>query len=147
MEALTPASAGDLPPIGELVADDLFWRYLAGSLRREGVAHLQVWTTATVPPGDLAVVTETGHTGSVTESAGEIWAELPAVTGRPWCCSSTALRPSSARVLRLSIWTCIWPTAEENPRHAQLELWMANYGYQIVSRPASWFDSCEGEGG
>lgn len=44
-------------------------------------------------------------------------------------------------------WTRIWPAAEKNPRHAQLELWMANYGYQIVSRPASRFDSCEGEGG
>jgi hypothetical protein len=44
-------------------------------------------------------------------------------------------------------WTRIWPTAEENPRHARLELWMANYGYQIVSRPASWFDSREGEDG
>jgi hypothetical protein len=24
---LTPASPADLPPLGELVADDLFWRY------------------------------------------------------------------------------------------------------------------------
>ena len=24
---------------------------------------------------------------------------------------------------------------------------MATYGYQIVSRPASWFDWCEGEDG
>jgi hypothetical protein len=31
MEALTPAAADDLPPLGELVADDLFWRYPAGA--------------------------------------------------------------------------------------------------------------------
>jgi hypothetical protein len=32
-------------------------------------------------------------------------------------------------------WLRVWPTPEENPRHAGLELWMANYGYQIVDRP------------
>lgn len=40
-----------------------------------------------------------------------------------------------------------WPTPEENPRHAGLDLWMAVYGYRIVSRPASAFDWCEDEGG
>ena len=35
-------------------------------------------------------------------------------------------------------------TPEDNPRHAGLELWMAAYGHQIVSRPASAFDWCEG---
>jgi len=39
-----------------------------------------------------------------------------------------------------------WPTPEENPRHAGLELRMAVYGYRIVSRPASAFDRCEDEG-
>lgn len=42
-------------------------------------------------------------------------------------------------------WSRVWPTSEESPRHAGLELWMAVYGYQIVGRPASWFDWCEGE--
>ena len=37
-------------------------------------------------------------------------------------------------------WSRVWPTPEENPRHAGLELWMAAYGHQIVGRPASWFD-------
>ena len=41
-------------------------------------------------------------------------------------------------------WTRVWPTPEDNPRHAGLELWMAAYGYQIVSRPASEFDSMRG---
>jgi len=27
MEALTPASADDLPPLGEVVADHPFWKY------------------------------------------------------------------------------------------------------------------------
>jgi hypothetical protein len=75
VEGLTPAFADDLPPLGELIADDSFWRYPAG-LAREGVAHLRVWTTATVPPGHLAVVTETGGGASVTEFAGLIWAVL-----------------------------------------------------------------------
>jgi hypothetical protein len=38
-------------------------------------------------------------------------------------------------------WSRVWPTPEENPRHAGLELWMAGYGHQIVGRPASWFDN------
>ena len=42
-------------------------------------------------------------------------------------------------------WSRVWPTPEENPRHAGLEFWMACHGYQIVSRPASYFDRCEDE--
>ena len=37
MEALTPASPGDLPPLGELVADEPLWRHPAWGLAREGV--------------------------------------------------------------------------------------------------------------
>jgi hypothetical protein len=32
MEALTPASAGGLPPLGELVADDPFWRFASPAM-------------------------------------------------------------------------------------------------------------------
>jgi hypothetical protein len=39
-----------------------------------------------------------------------------------------------------SHWSRVWPTPEENPGHAGLELWMAAYRHQIVGRPASWFD-------
>jgi len=39
MEALTPASPDSLPPLGELIADDPFWRYSSGSGSGEGVAH------------------------------------------------------------------------------------------------------------
>ena len=76
MEGLTPASPDDLPPPGDLVVDEPFWQHPAWGLAREGVAHLRVWTTATVSPGRLATVTETGSAASVTETAGEIWAEL-----------------------------------------------------------------------
>jgi hypothetical protein len=44
-------------------------------------------------------------------------------------------------------WSRVWPTPEESPRHAGLELWMAAHGNQIVSRPASAFDWCQDEGG
>jgi hypothetical protein len=43
-------------------------------------------------------------------------------------------------------WTRVWPTTEDNPRHAGLELWMATDGHRIVSKPASWFDFCQDEG-
>jgi len=76
MEALTPASPDGLPPLGELIADDPFWRHPSRLGLVEGVAHLRVWLTAGAEPGHLAVVTETGSAASVTESAGYIWAEL-----------------------------------------------------------------------
>ena len=42
-------------------------------------------------------------------------------------------------------WSRIWPVSKEHPRHAGLELWMASYGHQIVSWPASYFNRCEDE--
>jgi hypothetical protein len=44
-------------------------------------------------------------------------------------------------------WLRVWPTPEEHPRHAGLELWMAVQGYQIVSKPATWFGWCPDESG
>src|SRR6516165_9529198 len=77
MDGLTPALADDLPELGDLVADEPFWRYPAGGgPGREDVAHLRVWLTADPEPGYLAVVTETGLAASVTESAGHIRAGL-----------------------------------------------------------------------
>jgi hypothetical protein len=70
-----PASPDSLPPLGELIADEPFWRYPIGPAG-EGVAHLRVWRTVGPEPGHLAVVTETGSAGEATESAGHIWAEL-----------------------------------------------------------------------
>jgi len=60
MEALTPASPDSLPPIGDLIADEPFWRYPLGATAGQGVTHLRVWLTAGSEPGHLAVVTETG---------------------------------------------------------------------------------------
>src|SRR5258707_3114615 len=76
MEGLTPASAADLPPLGELLVDDPFWQYPARGLAREGAGHVRVWATAAASAGYLAVVTETGGLISVTESAGRIRAGL-----------------------------------------------------------------------
>jgi hypothetical protein len=76
MGGLTPASAADLPPLGELLVDGPFWQYPARGLAREGAGHLRVWATAAASAGYLAVVTETGGLTSVAESAGRIWAGL-----------------------------------------------------------------------
>jgi hypothetical protein len=143
--ALTPASAADLPPLGALVADDPFWRYPAGGLVREGLAHLRIWLTATAPPGHLAVVTETGLAASVTESAGRIWAALARRYGPSLVLLEHYLAPDLGEgmqtldLVRIGAdgsphWSRVWPTPEDNPRHAGLELWMAAYGHQIVSR-------------
>ena len=157
MAALTPASPSDLPPLGELVADDPFWRYPSGTPDREDVAHLRVWLTASPEPGHLAVVTETGLAASVTESAGDIWTELARRYGPSLVLLEHNPAPKAGEggesldLVRIGAdgsphWSRAWPTPEENPRHAGLELWMAAHGHQIVSRPASAFDWCQERG-
>jgi hypothetical protein len=156
--ALTPASPSDLPPLGELVADDPFWRFPAGGPGREGVAHLRIWLTTGPEAGYLAVVTETGGGASVTESAGRIRAVPADRFGPSLVLLEHHLAPEAGEgmetldLVRIGAdgsphWTRVWPTSEDNPRHAGLELWMAAHGHQIVSRPASAFDWCQDEGG
>jgi len=105
----------------------------------------------------LAAVTETGGLTSVTESAGRIWAGLARRYGPSLVLLEHHLPPESGEgmetldLVRIGAdasphWSRVWPTPEDNPRHAGLELWMAAYGHQIVDRPASWFDSCQDEG-
>ena len=158
MAALTPASPADLPPLGAQVADDPFWRYPAGGVAREGIAHLRIWLTATAPPGHLAVVTETGLAASVTESAGHIRAALARRYGPSLVLLEHYLAPELGEGMetldlvrigadRSSHWSRVWPTPQDNPRHAGLELWMAAYGHQIVIRPVSEFDFCDDDDG
>jgi hypothetical protein len=42
MKVLTPASPSELPPLGELIADEPFWRYLSATTAGEGVVRLRV---------------------------------------------------------------------------------------------------------
>ena len=153
MKALTPASPDSLPPIGNLIADEPFWRYPLGATARQGVAHLRVWLTAGPEPGHLAVVTQTGSAASVTESAPRIWAALARRYGPSVVLLEHHRAPETEEgaetldLVRVGAdgslhWLRVWPTPEENPRHAGLELWMAGHGYQIVGKPASWFDWC-----
>jgi len=102
----------------------------------------------------VAVVTETGVVAAVTESAGRIWAVLASRFGSLLVLLEHCPAPESDEgmesldLVRVGAdgsphWTRIWPTSEENPRHAGLELWMAAHGHRIVSRPAGDFDRCE----
>jgi len=149
--ALTPASPADLPPLGSLVADEPFWRYPLATPAGEGVAHLRVWLTTGPEPGHLAVATETGLAASVTEAAGHIRAELTRRYGPSVVLLEHYLAPEFGEgmetldLVRIGAdgsphWSRVWPTPQENPRHAGLQRWMAGYGHQIVGRPASWFD-------
>ena len=102
------------------------------------MSHLRVRTTVTASPGHLAVVTGTGRVASVTSSAGYIWAMLAGLYGQPlmlppgtWKARGTWTWCVSARVA--APWTHVWPAPEDNPRHRDLEAWMAAYGHQIVS--------------
>src|SRR5260370_38092669 len=76
MEGLTPASADDLPPLGELLVDDPLWQYPAWGLAREGAGHLRGWAIAAASAGYLAVVTETGGFTPGPEIVGRIWGGL-----------------------------------------------------------------------
>jgi hypothetical protein len=153
MEALTPASPDSLPPLGELIADEPFWKYPIGTAA-EGVAHVRVWLTAGPEPGHLAVVTETGAMAEATESAGHIWAALACRYGPSLVLLEHHLAPEAEEgeeildLVRIGAdgsphWLRVWPTSEKNPRHAGLELWMAVHGHRVVSKPASEFDFCE----
>jgi hypothetical protein len=106
----------------------------------------------------LAVVTESGPAASVTESAGQIWAELARRYGSPLVLLEHHPAPEAAEgaktldLARIGAdgsphWLGVWPTAQDNPRHAGLELWMAVHGHQIVGKPASWSGSCEHQEG
>jgi hypothetical protein len=159
MEAPTPASPEHLPPIGDLIADEPFWCYpLGAATARQGVTHLRVWLTAGPEPGHLAVVTETGSAAVVTESAGHIWAALARRYGPSVALLEHHPAPQTGEgaetldLVRVGAdgsvhWLRVWPTPQENPRHAGLERWMAGHGYQIVGQPASWFDWCPDESG
>jgi hypothetical protein len=157
VEALTPASPDSLPPLGVLIADEPFWRYPAGAAGA-GVAHLRGRLTADPEPGHLAVVTETGTASGITESTERIWTALARSHGPSLVLLEQHPAPETGEggetldLVRVGAdgsphWTHAWPTPEENPRRAGLELWMAVCGYRIVSRPASAFDRCEDEGG
>jgi hypothetical protein len=148
------ASPSDLPPLGELIADVPFWRYPPAALAGAGIARLRVWLTTGPEPGHLAVITGTGSPASAAESVRRIWAGLARRYGPSLVLLEHSPAPESGEgtetldLVRIGAdgsphWTRIWPTPEDNPRHAELELWMAAYGHQIVDRPANWFDRCE----
>lgn len=129
-----------------------------GDLAGQGVARLRAWLTAGPQPRHLAVVTETGLEASVTGSAGRIWVELVGKYGPSVVLLEHTPAPEFGEgletldLVRIGAdgsphGSRVWPTPEENPRHAGLELWMAAHGQQIVSRPASEFDWCQDEGG
>ena len=103
------------------------------------------------------MVTETGSADSVTRSAGQIGAELAHRYGPSVVLLEHHLVPETGEgaetfdLVRVGAdgsphWLRIWPTPEEHPSHARLELWMAVYGHWIVDKPASWFDWCQDDG-
>jgi hypothetical protein len=105
---------------------------------------------------DLIEVTRTGPGACVTESAGHIRAALARRYGPAVVLLEHHLAPELAQgaqtldLVRFGAdrsphWSRVWPTPQEHPRHAGLELWMAAHGYQIVSRPARWSGCCQAD--
>jgi len=145
---LTPASPDDLPPLGKLITDNPRWQYKMYSsllgLRSgvTGVTHMRVWATATDPPGHLAVVTKySGHLTMSTLTEGRIRAALARkakgslVLLEHYPAAGYARSDQTLDLVSVDgspRWSSVWPTPEEDPGHAGLELWMAAYGHQIV---------------
>ena len=75
MEALTPASPDSLPPVGDLIADEPFWRYRAGASGR-ALPTSAGGSPRILSPATWPVVTETGTASGITEPAEHIWAAL-----------------------------------------------------------------------
>ena len=103
MAALTLASPADLPPLGELVADDPFWRYPSISMAREGVAHLRVWLTAGLSPGTWLSSPKLAWPPPSQSPPGISGTALTGRYGPSLVCSSTTLRLRLARACRHSI--------------------------------------------
>ena len=152
MEGLTPASAADLPPVGELLVDDPFWQYPARGLAREGAGHLRVWATAAA--GYLAVVTETGGIISVTESAGRIRAGLAHRYGP--CLVLLEHHPApepgegmeTLDLVRIGAdgsphLSRVWPPAGEPASRPGWNCGWPVTGTRSPAGPASWFDGCD----
>jgi hypothetical protein len=126
MEVLTPASPSDLPPLGELVAEEPSWRYPSATTAGAGAAHLRVWLTTGPEPGHLAVVTETGPGTSVTRSAGRIRAVLARRYGPSVVLLEHYLAPEFGEgmgtldLVRVGAngsphWSRVWPTRRAIP--------------------------------
>ena len=126
-----------------------FWRCPRGAAR-EGTGHLRVWAMRL-----LLRVTWLLSLRLATSSPSLICRAVRAGLARRYGPSLVLLEhhlaPGSGEgmetlnLVRIGAdqsphWSRVWPTPEENPRHAGLERWMAAYGYQIVGRAASWFD-------
>lgn len=86
----------------------------------------EVWLTAGPEPGHLAVVTETGSAASVTESAGQIWAEFARRYGPSLVLLEHHPAPGAGEgaetldLVRIGAdgsphWLSVWPTTEDNP--------------------------------
>jgi hypothetical protein len=105
MEGLTPASAADLPPLGELLVDDPFWPYPAWAWRGKG--------PGTCMSGPLRLLLGVTWLLSLRLAASSPSLNLPggsgpawlADTGPPRCCSSTTPRRSPARAWRPWTWS------------------------------------------
>jgi len=157
MEALTPASPDSLPPLGDLIADEPFWRYRAGAAGR-ALPTSAGGSPRILSPATWPVVTETGTASGITEPAENIWAALARRYGPSLVlpehhpAPQTGERGQILDLVRAGAdgsphCTHVWPAPQQNPRHARLELWMAVHGYRIISRPANPFGWCGDEGG
>ncbi|MGW0633776.1 hypothetical protein [Streptomyces sp. NPDC002758] len=126
-----------------LITDDPAWNYRSGCAAGGGMAHLRVWADSTSPVrGHLAIVTETGLGATITNSAGEIWAELaqrypgPLVVIEHWV---DEVGEDGDRLDQVAIagrqptWRRVWPTPATNPHHAALEEWMEACGHKLLA--------------
>jgi hypothetical protein len=115
VEALTPASPDSLPPLGDLIADEPFWRYPAGATGRAlptsagGSPRIPSpatwpWSPRPAPPPGSP---------SLRSTSGPL---SPAGTGPRLSCSSTSRHRRPGKAGKLSTWSASVPTAARTGR-------------------------------
>jgi hypothetical protein len=152
MEAPAPASPDSLPPIGDLIADEPFWRYRSaprlGRELRTCACGLPRRLSQAACPLSLRLAPRLRSRSllriSGPHSSAAHWPSVVLI--------EHYLAPETEEGRRPSTWSASAPTAvctdsvsdrpRRKPRHAELELGMAVHGYQIVSEPSAWFDQC-----
>lgn len=133
----------DLPPLGQMLVNDPFWRYQSGTAAAGGVAHLRTWATSDNEGRRVAVVTETGLGSSITNSIEHIWSSLVAeapgvetVLLEHWPAEAGAGEGEHLDQVVVDNgqpqWRRIWPTPESNPLHDSFESWMNTQGQVII---------------
>lgn len=126
-----------LPPLRELLRDEVPWTYRSGLAGLPGCARLRVWQAG--ERGHFAVVTETGTGISISTAAPSIWQALYAEYGVPF--GLAAYYPDERAELVHPLqhpaggirFSPLWPVGEGTEHELLRTTWWDRFGLQIMA--------------